>query len=391
MTKRPSPFGLTLLANHFPALHGLRVLGILSVIQIHVAFELWAHRILPGETRWFQLTQRIWFGMDMFFFLSGFLIGTILLLPDAGGPGGTLRFYARRSFRIIPLYYVVLTALACLLPLDPRQRANLWREFAYLTNYSDVGHVVMMWGWSLCVEEHFYLLVPLVLAAVKRLPSHRVRIAVLALGWLSGLGARALVAHTSPTEIPSEYFLRIYIPTHTRYDILLAGVLLAYLWQTERPRLEALMARPAVRATSLLVTVVLFGTLVVTPSYVVAPVWGLFTIGTITGLAYLNLIVYLITTRGLAVRALGQKPFLVFATLGYGVYLVHMPLVTRVGLPVYLRFALLYGLPTPIAFGAAVLAVFGVSLAIAYVLHVAVEKPALYLRDRLVPAKAIPS
>ncbi|MBM4376983.1 MAG: acyltransferase [Deltaproteobacteria bacterium] len=387
MSKPSSPFGLSLLANHFPALHGLRVLGILSVIQIHVSFELGAHRLLPIESWLYQLSQRIWFGMDMFFFLSGFLIGTILLLPDASGAGGTLKFYARRSFRIIPAYYVVLTALALLKPLDPLQRAQLWREYAYVTNYSDVGHVVMMWAWSLCVEEHFYLLVPLLVALVRRVSSHRARIGALALLWLSGFGARFLVSRYQLPSRPGDGFQLLYIPSHTRYDILLAGVLLAYLWHTERPRIEGLMARVPVRIASVALSALLFGALVVVPGEALHGAWGLLRIGTVTGLAYLNLITYLITTRGVAVKVLGHRSFLVFATLGYGVYLVHMPFVTTVGFVAYLRLAFLYRLPVPFAFALAVLAVFFVSLAFGYLLHLLVEKPALYLRDRLVPAK----
>jgi peptidoglycan/LPS O-acetylase OafA/YrhL len=388
VSKLSSPFGLSLLANHFPALHGARVLGILSVIQIHVSFELGARGWIRPEYAWlYHLSQRIWFGMDLFFFLSGFLIGTILLLPGSEGLSGVMRFYARRSFRIIPLYYVVLTVLALTKPLDAMQRAQLWREYAYLTNYSDVAHVVMVWAWSLCVEEHFYLLIPLIIAGVRRLPSHGARIGALTLLWSSGVFVRAWVAAGVPADRPHEGFARIYIPTHTRYDILLAGVLLAYLWHTERPRIEGWMTKAWVRVASLVGTLAVFGALIVVPGNALGGWWGLLAIGTVTGVAYLNLVTYLITTRGLLVRVLGHRAFLVFATLGYGVYLVHMPLVTSLGMASYLQLAFFKQVPVPVAFGLAVLAVFGASLAIGYVLHVLVEKPALLARDKLVPAK----
>ena len=100
--------------------------------------------------------------MDLFFILSGFLIGTILLVSEPAqgrGRSSMVRFYLRRSFRIIPLYFVVLTALflirdtyggvGAILPLTDGHRENLIREYLYLTNYTDTAHVTMWWGWSL--------------------------------------------------------------------------------------------------------------------------------------------------------------------------------------------------------------------------------------------------
>lgn len=391
MTSRLTPFRLSLLANHFPALHGARVLGILSVIQIHITFELGVRGWLPINSWVYNLSQHLWFGMDLFFFLSGFLIGTILLLPEAEGTSGTLRFYGRRAFRIIPLYYVVLTALVFYKqPLDALQKSQLWREYLYLTNYSDVKHVVMVWAWSLCVEEHFYFLIPLLLALVKRVPSHRGRITALLLLWLSGGFVRTLVARTIPSARPEEGFVRIYIPSHTRYDILLAGVLLAYLWHTERSRIEASMQKRWIQLASLALSVIVFGSLVLVPGSALGGYWGLLAIGTVTGLGYLNLVTYLITTKGLLVRFLGHRIFLSCATLGYGVYLVHMPLVLAFGLPGFLYIAFARALPPLLAVAFATLLVFGVSLAIAYVLHLVVEKPALIARDKFVAAKGAP-
>ena len=386
--KPPGRFGLSLLANHFPALHGVRVLGILSVIQIHITFELGVRGWLRIDSQLYNLSQHTWFGMDLFFFLSGFLIGTILLLPGADGASGTLRFYGRRSFRIIPLYYVVLTLLVFYKqPLDALQKSQLWREYLYLTNYSDVKHVVMVWAWSLCVEEHFYILVPLLMALVKRVPSHRARIATLTALWLSGGLVRLALARTLDPSHPEEGFTNLYIPSHARYDILLAGVLLAYLWHTERARIERLMQKRWVSSLALGVSALVFGCLLFVPGTALAGMWGLLAIGTVTGVGYLVFVTYLITSQGLLTRCLGHRSFLTMATLGYGVYLVHMPLVLLIGMAGFLRFAFLYRLPVTLAVTLAVLLVFAVSLALAYVLHLVVEKPALWARDKLVPPK----
>lgn len=379
-----SVLGLSLLANQFPALHGLRVLAILTVIQIHLSTELATLNLLPRTSTLYAASQRLWFGMDLFFFLSGFLIGTILL--TAAGSGGILRFYARRGFRIVPLYYVVLTALAAVTPLDPVQRVQLPREYLYLTNYSDITHSVMFWGWSLCVEEHFYLAVPLLIALLACVRKHWQRIAALTVLWLSGAVARVVIALTHDTLTPSEAFQKLYIPTHARYDILIAGILLAYLLRTEGERIRRAMATTWIRVASAALTIVLFGMLLATPLSRGTPGLGLMVPGTITGLAYLNLFAYLLTRGGTAAEILGSRALLPVATLGYGVYLVHVPVVRLAGLDAYARLVLVAHLPITAAFLTATLVVFAESIAIAYVLHLFIEKPALWLRDRVAPA-----
>jgi peptidoglycan/LPS O-acetylase OafA/YrhL len=386
-SKLLAPFRLTPLANHFPALHGARVLAILSVIQLHVTFELGALGALRGHGQFYDVCQRIFFGVDLFFFLSGFLIGTNLLQPGAMDARGIKRFYGRRTLRILPLYYVVLTVLALTRTLDPHQKANLWREYAYLTNYTNTYQVVMFWGWTLCVEEHFYVLGPLLMAGLKRLPSHRSRILALASLWFSGFVVRAAIASTFTGKDPREGFQQLYLPTHTRYDTLIAGVLLAYLWHTERERIEAFMAKSWAQLASLALSGILLALLVSLDKSSLGGLWGLISYGTVTGIGYTNLFIYLITTKGLLARVLGHRVFAWFAALGYGVYLTHMPLVLLFGLPVYLRLVFVLKLPVLIALLAAVLTVFALSLVVSYVLHLLVEKPVLFLRDTFLPSK----
>ena len=76
--KKPGFFALSLLANHFPQLHGVRVLAIVLVVQFHVTFALLDGK-LPIDPGWGTLSATVFFGMDLFFVLSGFLIGTMIL------------------------------------------------------------------------------------------------------------------------------------------------------------------------------------------------------------------------------------------------------------------------------------------------------------------------
>lgn len=386
MSKPGSLFRLSLLSNQYPVLHGLRVLAIISVVQVHLSTEAALRGYLPNTHLLYQISQRIWFGMDLFFILSGFLIGNILLIGAERGGASVLKFYGRRSFRIIPLYYVVLTALALIGPLDdPLKRAQLWREYAYLTNYSDTGHVVMFWGWSLCVEEHFYILVPFLVKALTALKTHAQRLGMLMALWVGCVVIRFAIAYSGTLgHDTASYFHGLYIPTHTRFDTLVAGIAMAYVLRTWEPQLRAALARPAVRNASLALTVLSFGALLMPLSK--GPVWTLLATGTVTSIAWINLLLYLmLSPPSAAGRALGSRKFLYVATLGYGVYLIHMPLVLAVGVPMFVR-AHRSGMNVLASFVLGVGGAFGASLMLAYVLHLLIEKPALLARDKLVPA-----
>ena len=110
--KVPGFFALDLLDNRFPALHGMRVIAILSVIAYHVTWIFMAEQGIFLDPGFFTQSLAIFFGMDLFFLLSGFLIGSILLRSIATtGAQHIKRFYLRRIFRTFPSYYLVLTVL----------------------------------------------------------------------------------------------------------------------------------------------------------------------------------------------------------------------------------------------------------------------------------------
>jgi peptidoglycan/LPS O-acetylase OafA/YrhL len=120
-------------------------------------------------------------GVPIFFVLSGFLIGGILLdLKDKERPGFGLgaklkTFYIRRALRIFPVYYLFVGVLALLLALSGRpdqvaRECFVW-HLAYLTNFrsffAGMEHIRQGHFWSLAVEEHFYLIAPLAVLLVR--------------------------------------------------------------------------------------------------------------------------------------------------------------------------------------------------------------------------------
>jgi peptidoglycan/LPS O-acetylase OafA/YrhL len=147
---------------HLPVLDGLRGLAIALVLLVH-------HFNYPPLQPWFHFGFA---GVDLFFVLSGFLITGILL--DTKGQEGWLRvFYQRRGLRTLPLYYAVLLLFALVAPRFgptswfPEYQGYYWTHmssFLVLQRgfLNPLGHF-----WSLSLEEQFYLLWPLLVAACR--------------------------------------------------------------------------------------------------------------------------------------------------------------------------------------------------------------------------------
>ncbi len=377
---------LDLLDNRYPALHGLRVLAIVTVVQYHVTWIFWGEQGIPLDRGFVDGSLLIFFGMDLFFLLSGFLIGSILLRSlQKSGTQDLRRFYLRRVLRTFPSYYVVLTVLALALPLTAMQRARLPYEYFYLTNFVSLHRpdILMFWGWSLSLEEQFYLTVPLLFFVLHRLRSERARIGLLALLWLSALVVRLVIYYRHAPWNDFILYGALYFRTYTRFDTLVAGILLAFVHQRHgdtvarflaHPFHRALLALPALACLWLLLQPAMFGEEHVQLVHVFA--WG-----TVTSLMYLCALPLLLHGDGWIHRGLSAPFFRRAATLGYGVYLVHIPIIDHVVLPAAKalharRISLLFLWP------AALVATLLASFLIGYLMHVLIEKPSLRLRER---------
>ncbi len=159
--------------GHNHALDGLRLLAFLLVFFFHaLQYSPWGH---------WPIIRFGYLGVPIFFVLSGFLIGGILLdlrdreRPDYGFGAKLKTFYIRRSLRIFPVYYMFIGVMVVLRLLsgqdDPVARDSLFWHLTYLTNFRSfhVGMSNINSGhfWSLAVEEHFYLIAPLIVLLVR--------------------------------------------------------------------------------------------------------------------------------------------------------------------------------------------------------------------------------
>ena len=379
-------FSLELLDNRYPALHGLRVFAIVSVVQYHVTWILWGEQSFSLDRGFVDTSLSVFFGMDLFFILSGFLIGSILLrsLRDSGTQN-LRRFYVRRIFRTFPSYYVVLTILALALPLTAMQRAHLPYEYTYLTNFLPLHRpqVVMFWGWSLALEEQFYLAVPLLFFVLHRMRSGRSRIVLLGALWLAALAVRLAIFYSRAKWNDFILYGAVYFRTYTRFDTLVAGIVLAFVeqqhgaaigrWLQDRFH-RALLALPALGCLWLLLRPSMFGASNVQLVHMFA--WG-----TVTSVMYFCALLLLLHGDGVVQRVLSHPLFRRAATLGYGVYLVHIPLIDHGLVPA--ASALAPQLSASLLWPLSLLAVLLASFAIGYAMHVFVEKPSLRIRERL--------
>lgn len=255
--------------DEIPALNGVRAAGTMIVIAGHVWHGMKDMSILP-EAPWFvhAIFGNIASFLDLFFVLSGYLIAAGLRKVYAKLGRVDFRvFFISRSMRIFPAYYFFL-AINFLLTFQyllggfaVNDQAGLDYVFFglaakfphdafYVTNYTAEGSIVH--GWSLAVEEHFYLVLPFFAHFVMYPLQRYTRMMLLAVLYLGPLMARWYVLPF--VESSHDHFVMIYYPTHCRADSLIAGILLSELFPQRanaEPVRFSLPARCGMWATAL--------------------------------------------------------------------------------------------------------------------------------------------
>jgi peptidoglycan/LPS O-acetylase OafA/YrhL len=215
-------------------IHGLDTLRALAVSLV----VLHHYTLFVGEESTFGRVGEIgWTGVDLFFALSGYLIGN-QILADVGSTRGLAlgRFYARRLLRTLPNFWVVLALYA----LWPAWRGDtpmlpLWHYLTFTQNIHLEPGTAFSHAWSLCIEEQFYMLLPAVVLAGAWLGRRGVGLRWAWTALLLAVGAGMLVRATvwqdgqDATHWLRYYFQNIYYSSWCRCDELLAGVALALL------------------------------------------------------------------------------------------------------------------------------------------------------------------
>ena len=337
---------------------GLRAVAIVLVI-------LWHTKVVFGfrDLGWLEPLVNIgWAGVDLFFGLSGFLITSLLLREERENGRFRIRdFYARRVLRIFPPYYTVLLLTGLVLsrfamfrsarwPWDDPQPLVIASLVFLFSNYLDLGAIGFAYivNWSLCVEEHFYLLWPATLLVLRSRAARVIAgVAICALVFVLRFEAIGL----TPPE-------RIHSLSHLRIDAILWGAIAALLfeWLTAHARIRRIVMYAAAIGVAFT-----FG------GYMLG-----FTVLAIAVAAFVSNIAA--TPDSLLVRALEIAPLRAIGKVSYGMYLLHFQALDVV------RALAPPGIPPIPAFVLFSIAAIALTWTVAAVMYRVVERPAMRLK-----------
>lgn len=324
-----------------------------------------------------------WIGVDLFFVLSGFLIARQLFREIKDRNKISLKtFFIKRFFRIIPVYLVVLTIYFLVPAFREREAlAPLWKFLTFTQNIGLDPSVngTFSHAWSLCVEEQFYLVFPLIILAVIYLKAAKNAAWLIMLFFAATCLLRLFVwNHTIQPLIAEEneaYYIKwimwIYYPTYTRLDGLLTGISIAGI-VTFYPGL----ANRIMKSGNI---TLLLGVILLCCSYFVSYDRSGFT-ANIFGLPLISIAFGLIVLAAISPSCILYKVRLHFttwiATLSYAVYLVHKG-ITHLCIQYSGKLGFNKESYWLLLFSAII------TLISALILRYTVEKPFLKLRDRL--------
>ena len=339
-----------------PALDGLRAAAVLIVIIAHLGFD----HIVPGG-----------FGVTLFFFLSGYLITSILAeelsKTDRINFSG---FYLKRTTRILPpmIFAIFLALYLSALGLSPMptKPEYVWTDFLFMSNFAagfEAGSGINIPLWSLDVEEHFYLIFPALLAVLWMKARSKMVIA------LSAICAAVLMIRIGYV-MSGQSVDHIYYWTHTRIDSILFGSILA-LWANPAnggaPRPAIHWARLGIGLAFILASLLIRDEIFrETLRY------------SVQGIGLMFIFTFCIQDRGLVSKALAHPVLRWVALLSYTLYLVHYPLIQAAEILIENR--ILAG-----ALGVAA------SFAVAQLVYHYIEVPAHRLRQILLAKRARPA
>ncbi|HVV80330.1 MAG TPA: acyltransferase [Pseudolabrys sp.] len=288
-----------------PAFDGLRAIAAMLVLGYHCR--------VPG-------LNPSYFGVDVFFVLSGFLITRLLAEEtEAQGRIDLPQFYLRRLLRLgPPLLLLLLVYLTVAPTIWPQLSEGEHLRDAALTGFYLSDYAFAFWeipkllrhSWSLSVEEHFYLIWPLVVLLLARCDARR-RILILA-----GLFVLATAWRVF------EYHHTGWVATYYRFDTRISGLILGALLATCLPSIGQISDRMAniigVIACAVLVICLRVG-------YWRSP-WALVTITTLIEMSAAGLLVSASVSQSWVSTTLSTPPLAALGVISYGVYLWHYPI-----------------------------------------------------------------
>ncbi len=292
-------------------LDAIRGVAVLQVVAFHYLTPLVHGRSAVAET----FLGMTWTGVDLFFCLSGFLIGGIIV-DQSNSPNFYRVFYARRALRILPLYLLLLAAYF----LWSQSVAGVWAYATFTQNlwWAQQGSFGPLWTvatWSLAVEEQFYLVLPVL---IRFCPRQRLTVVLIGLICLT-----PVVRFLTVALYGNRYSAYLLFPC--RMDALFLGVLAA--WTIRQPVIiDKIQQLRAVQVILLLTLWGGFAGLLMQKYSIMSPFMQQFGY-TWVGLTYaVTLFVIMLNPECDAISA---KYLSLLSNIGlgaYSIYLFHLPL-----------------------------------------------------------------
>lgn len=351
-TDAATPFRL----GYRPALDGLRGVAILSVLAFHT-HHIFGWSLLKGANA----------GVDIFFVLSGFLITALLIEEwEQTGDVSLKGFYWRRALRLVPALLVLLAALYFLSDLlfSPVEANDTRRgipvAFVYASDlalaFFNVRLGALQHTWSLAIEEHFYLIWPVVLVVALKLGLSKKRLLLITLLIViaSALQRAALHQFGAPP-------VRTYYGVDTRADVLLIGCVtgLGVSWGLIRVRALRFLLVPALIFIAVCMVATGYGSSFMS-------LGGFTLLAIATGVLIVNVV---LDMPGYLGAFLECGPLVWVGRISYGLYLWHYPIFKatsflKLSWPVQLTVALTF------------------TLAVTCLSYYLIERPVLRLKRR---------
>jgi peptidoglycan/LPS O-acetylase OafA/YrhL len=314
--KRPPVDSAGSSLEYRPELDGLRGISIMLVLTHHFYYPL-----LPGG----------FFGVDIFFVLSGFLITSLLVKEwNQKGKINLKNFYFRRVLRLIPalILFMLVTGIVALLFLTQKEASKtyqgIWLTLCYASNWfyafrSFSASNLLGITWSLAIEEQFYTTWPIILLLAHKLRLRRPWV-------LCALPVTVMIIafHRKMLAEHGASILRLYYASDTRADALLIGCFIGLLFAWE------LFPRNSIRF-EIWIKSLATGSLIFLAYMVGTASWGdmfLYTYGGYTLIAVaigLILIVLIVRPPKGALLFLNFAPLVWIGRVSYGLYLWHWP------------------------------------------------------------------
>jgi peptidoglycan/LPS O-acetylase OafA/YrhL len=363
----------------FNGLDHLRALAIIAVFFYHYGGGIFGH-----HPAWLaNVCQFGWSGVDLFFVLSGYLIGGQLLRMVAEGRRVSIRdFYVQRFLRIMPVYWAVLSLYFIFPQLIERSHLPpLWRFLTFTQNFGlgEGEGLAFSQVWSLCIEEHFYLVLPTLIVGFSAWKWRRHWL------WLAGLLIALGCALRAYFWLliqagQARWYGAIYYPTYSHLDGLVVGVSIAAIF-TFYPEHRARLQKHSYWVLAGGVTLLYFASVVIDANQTsfASSVFGFPLVAVGFGCLVISAL-----SPNCFLYSLDSPVTRMIATLSYSVYLIH-----KIVISVVQRAAetLQIDVDGTLTFLLCILC----SFFAAWVLYTVVERPFLRLRERIYSAGKVKS